>query len=84
MEPEVLKFLQRIGWSIFLGFTWMAINTSFGIMLNWGFYKIRPSMGNYIFWVWFVASGLALAWYMYKLWSRPLGLPRHEAETGWR
>lgn len=83
MEPEVLKFLQRISWSIFLGFTWMAINSTVGIMLKWGYYEEVPVTGNYIFWAWLILSSAGLTYYMYKLWKRPLGLPRYDQHSGW-
>lgn len=71
MEPEVRAFLQRIMLSGFTGFMWLALNSTFGIMFNFAFVYDKISVGNIIFYTWFVASTVLMLWLIIKLWKKP-------------
>lgn len=72
MEPEVREFLRRIVMSIFIGFGWMAINTFIGIKYNYAFFEEHISLSNILFYAWFLASGIALGFYLWRLWRTPI------------
>ena len=69
MEPDVRNFLARIANSLAIGLLWMLINTTLGIGLNLAFFENKPSVGNYIFYVWFLTSLVALLFYYKKKWK---------------
>ena len=71
MEPEVKAFLQRIMYSIFIWFTWMAMNSTFGIMFDFAFIHESVSLGNIIFYIWFVISTAFMLWLYVRLWKKP-------------
>ncbi|MFN4008094.1 MAG: hypothetical protein ACK4HE_11335 [Chitinophagaceae bacterium] len=72
MEPEVTRFLKRIGWSLFVTFVWMMVNCTVGIMFGWGFPKAAPVLGNYLYWGFAFVSGLGLALYLLRLWKNKI------------
>lgn len=72
MEPEVRAFLQRVMLSGFTGFMWLALNSTFGIMFNFAFVYDKISLGNIIFYIWFVASTVIMLWLIIKLWKKPI------------
>ena len=72
MEPEVREFLKRIMYSVVLGFTWMMINSTFGIMFGFAFFEDGFTLGNGIFYVWFIASLAFILWLYVKLWKAPI------------
>lgn len=72
MEPEVKEFLKRIMYSLFMGLLWMALNSTFGIMFDFAFVHDSVSVGNIIFYIWFLASLAALIWFYVRLWKKPL------------
>ncbi len=69
MEPEVGKYLAKILSSISMALLWMLINTTIGIGLNYAFFNDKPSIANYIFYVWFLLSLALLVRYLYKKWK---------------
>ncbi len=56
MEPDVKKFLTKITNSLAIGLLWLIINSTIGIGFNFAFFEERPTIGNYIFYAWFLAS----------------------------
>lgn len=72
MEPEVKEFLKRIMLSIFFGFTWMMINIIAGIKYNYAFVEGGITMGNVIFYTWFLVSFGLLLFFFRRLWRKPL------------
>ncbi|MGN6617262.1 MAG: hypothetical protein ACTHJ5_08780 [Ilyomonas sp.] len=72
MEPEVVAFLKRIAFTIFLIIAWLLINSTFGIMFNLAFPVERIRIGNIIFYIWFAGSFIFLLRYLLRLWRRPL------------
>jgi len=72
MEPEVREFLKRIVLSLSVGIFWMAINSTLGIMYDFAFVHESVSLGNIIFYIWFLASLALLLWYFVRLWKKPI------------
>ncbi|WP_336514894.1 hypothetical protein [Pollutibacter soli] len=69
MEPEVRKFLQRIGWTLTAGFLWMFLNVIFGFQLGWAFWNDKPGIGNIIFYLWLIGSFVLLIWLLIRWWK---------------
>ena len=70
MEPEVIAFLKRVAFSIFLTFCWLAFNVTVGLRFNLAFAEGAVSLGNVLFYIWMVISFIALLVYLLKLWSK--------------
>lgn len=77
MEPEVREFLRRIMYSVVIGFTWMMINSTFGIMFGFAFFETGFTWGNAIFYTWFIASFGLMLWLYFKLWRKPVAGPEN-------
>ncbi len=69
MEPDVRNFLSKILSSISMTLLWLLINSTIGIGLNYAFFEERPSVANYIFYVWFVVSFFFLVKYLLRKWN---------------
>lgn len=72
MEPDVTRFLVRIMQTISMGLLWLMVNMTIGIYYDLAFFDQQPSVGNYIFYVWFVFSFLLLLFYFWKKWRKNL------------
>lgn len=69
MEPEVKEFLSRISLSIGLAVLWMSINSTAGIMYDLAFIHGHLSIGNIIFYIWFIASIVIMVRLYIRLWK---------------
>lgn len=69
IEPEVKSFLSKIVTSLSVGLLWMLINSTFGIGFNFAFFENNPSLGNYIFYVWFLVSLFFLIKLYRRIWK---------------
>ena len=69
MEPDVRDFLLRIVNTISMGLVWLLVNMSVGIYYGFAFFEDKPSLGNYIFYVWFILSMVLLLRYLKKKWK---------------
>jgi len=69
MEPDVRDFLVKIMQSISMGLVWLLINMSIGIYYGYAFFEESPTMGNYIYYIAFLASLVALILYLRKKWK---------------
>lgn len=69
MEPEVREFLVKIMQSISMGLVWLLINMSIGIYYGYAFFEGSPMMSNYIYYIAFLASLIALILYLKKKWK---------------
>ena len=72
MEPGVREYLIRILNTLSLGLVWMAIDSTAGIMYNLAFIEDHITLGNVLFYIWFVASLGAYLWWVIRLWSKPI------------
>jgi len=69
MEPEVREFLVKIMQSISMGLVWLLINMSIGIYYGYAFFEGSPTIGNYIYYIAFLVSLVALILYLKKKWK---------------
>jgi len=69
MEPEVRSFLSKISTSLSVGLLWLLINTTIGIGFNFAFFEDKPTIGNYIFYTWFLISLYLLIVFYRKKWK---------------
>ena len=51
---------------------WMIINSTLGVMWNYGFIDGGVTIGNIIFYIWFVASLIGLIYFLLRLWKEPI------------
>lgn len=73
MEPEVLQFLQRIGYSLAIALLWLIINATAAVKGDNAFIGDHVSLANILFYFWFVISVVLLVWIYKRLWSKHLG-----------
>jgi hypothetical protein len=72
MEPDVREFLVRIMQTISMSVVWLLVNMTLGIYFDFAFFENKPSIGNYIFYVWFIISFILLLRYFHKKWKGKL------------
>ena len=68
-EPDVKKFLTKIITTISMVLLWMLINSSIGIGMNYAFFNDKPTLGNYLFYTWFLITLILLIIYVKKKWK---------------
>jgi hypothetical protein len=70
MEEGVREFLKRVGYSIAIAFTWLAITAIAAIKGDNAFIQgpVRPA--NVIFYIWFVISVVLLIKGLKKIWNK--------------
>jgi hypothetical protein len=69
MEPDAKEFLLRVASSFSMGALWLLVNGTIGIGLDYAFFKGRPTIGNYIFYAWFIGSLILLIRYYMRKWK---------------
>ena len=69
MEPDVKNFLSKIVTSLSVGLLWLLVNSTIGIRFNFAFFENKPTIGNYIFYVWFLVSLFFLIKFYRKIWK---------------
>jgi len=74
LEPGVRAYLIRILNTISVSLLWFTINTTAGIMYDYAFIHEKATMGNIIFYAWFIISLVAFLWYIIRLWKKPLNI----------
>jgi hypothetical protein len=72
IEPEVKDFLKRILQTVSMGMLFLIVHMTFGLYLNWGFYEEKISVGNVIYYIFFILSLVGLLLYYNKLWKSRL------------
>jgi len=55
-----------------LGLIWMIANSTPGIMYDYAFVHERVSVGNILFYTWFVLSFAAFLWWVIRVWRKPI------------
>ena len=76
MEPETAAFLKRIGKSMTLGFAWLALTCVFAIKGDNAFVNGPVTIGNVLFYLWFVISIVVLVVVLKKLWAENVDLDK--------
>ena len=69
MEPEAAAFLRRVANSLVVGFLWLAINATAAIKGDNAFIGDHLTIGNILFYVWFVISLIILIFFYKKIWG---------------
>ena len=69
MEPEVRKYLFKVLNSLCYGLLWMALNVLGGLYWGYAIINGKLSIGNVLFFAWFVLSLLVLLYLYYRIWS---------------
>lgn len=69
MEPEVKKYLKKVMNSVFIGLLWLSLNVLGGLYWDYAIVSGGLSLGNIIFYVWFILSLAFLLRYYYKVWK---------------
>ena len=72
MEPGVREYLLRIVNTLSVGILWMAINSTAGLMYDLAFVHEKITVGNILFYSWFVISLILFLWWVIHLWSKPI------------
>lgn len=68
MEPEASAFLRRVGNSLAIGFVWLAVNATAAIKGDNAFIGDHITIGNVLFYVWFIISIYILRIIYKKMW----------------
>ncbi|HKG69481.1 MAG TPA: hypothetical protein VKA92_11480 [Segetibacter sp.] len=68
MEPEAAAFLRRVGNSLAIGFIWLAVNATAAIKGDNAFIGDQITIGNILFYIWFVISIVILVILYKKIW----------------
>jgi hypothetical protein len=70
MEPDVRKYLFKVLNSLCYGLLWLALNVLGG--LYWGYATIngKLTVGNVLFFTWFILSLAALLYSYYRIWRK--------------
>ena len=69
MEPEAAAFLKRVANSLAIGFVWLAVNATAAIKGDNAFIGDHITIGNILFYVWFVISIVILVILYKKIWA---------------
>ncbi|GAO42812.1 hypothetical protein [Flavihumibacter petaseus] len=70
MEQDAKDLLSRTILTISVGSLWLLINSTFGLGFGWFFFDRRPTLGNYIFYVWFLVTGVFLVLFFIRIWKK--------------
>ena len=66
----MVAFLKRISLTIFLALLWLAINATAAIKGDNAFIGDHITIGNVLFYVWFVISLVILLWIFKRMWYK--------------
>ncbi len=66
----MVAFLKRIGLTIFLALLWLAINATAAIKGDNAFIGDHITIGNVLFYLWFVISLIILLWIFKRMWYK--------------
>ncbi len=72
MEPGIREFFKRLVTTISLLILWMAVNVTIGIKYNYAFFEDSVHWYNIVFYIWLIATFVALIWFYKKLWEKPI------------
>lgn len=72
MEKDAEDLLKKIVKTLSMAVLWLLVNMTAGIYLGWMFYGDMPTIGNIVFYLFFVLSLSGLIWYFYKIWKKDI------------
>lgn len=68
MEPEAAAFLRRVANTLAIGFIWLAVNATAAIKGDNAFIGNHITLGNILFYIWFIISIFILVIIYKKMW----------------
>ncbi|MBS1626778.1 MAG: hypothetical protein JSR09_04705 [Bacteroidetes bacterium] len=71
MDPKITAYFICIVRSLSVVFLCLILDSTFGIMYNYAFIQNKISLGNVLFYIWFLLSTVLCIWYMIRLWGKP-------------
>jgi hypothetical protein len=69
MEPEAAAFLKRVANSLTIAFIWLAVNATAAIKGDNAFIGDHITLGNILFYTWFIISIVILIILYKKIWA---------------
>ncbi len=66
----MVAFLKRIGLTLFIALLWLAINATAAIKGDNAFIGDHITIGNVLFYLWFVISLVILLWIFKRMWYK--------------
>jgi hypothetical protein len=69
MEPEMVEFLRKVGYSILIAVIWLSITSIAAIKGDNAFIEGGMRLGNVLFYCWFVVSIVLLIKLYKKVWT---------------
>jgi hypothetical protein len=70
MDPEMAAFFKRISYTVLIAFIWLAINATAAIKGDNAFIGDHVTLGNIIFYAWFIVSVIILIVIYKKMWFK--------------
>jgi hypothetical protein len=70
MEGDARELLRRTLMTVSVGSLWLLVNSTLGIMFGWFFFETKPTLGNYLFYAWFLFSLFFMVRYFIKTWRK--------------
>lgn len=70
MEGDARELLRRTLMTVSVGSLWLLVNSTLGIMFGLFFFETKPTLGNYLFYAWFLFSLFAMVRYFIKTWRK--------------
>jgi len=70
MEPEVKKYLFKVLNSLCYGLLWLMLNVLAGLYWGYAIIEEKLSVGNILFFTWFIISLIALLYLFYRIWKK--------------
>jgi hypothetical protein len=70
MEPDARKYLYKVLNSLCYGLLWLMLNVLGGLYWGFGIVYTRLSLGNIIYFAWFVFSLIFLLYLYYRIWKK--------------
>ena len=72
MEPGIKEFFKRLSASIGLCILWMTVNLVIGVKYGYAFFEDKIHWSNIVYYIWVVASFIALIFLYFKIWEKPI------------
>jgi hypothetical protein len=72
MEDDAKELLRRTLMTVSVGSLWLLVNSTLGLMFGWFFFDGKPTLGNYLFYAWFLFSIVAMIRYFIRTWRNKI------------
>ena len=70
VDPEIKKYFRQIVNSVSVGSFWLLILMLFGLYFRFGIVENGLSVGNIVFYIFFLVSLVAYIYFLYKVWRK--------------